>query len=218
MSANKSALAIGADKEKRCRWCTGDAEYVRYHDYEWGRAVTDENLVYEKICLEGFQSGLSWLTILRKRPAFREAFANFEPSRVAKFGSRDVARLLKNENIVRHRGKIEATINNAKRTLELQQDVGSLAKFFWSFCPDSPKNSGGTSRKSPKTSSEILPSTPESIALSKALRARGFSFVGPTTMYAAMQSLGVVNDHFIGCHVQQICTNLHKIALKKMIA
>jgi DNA-3-methyladenine glycosylase I len=158
---------------------------------------------------------LSWLTILRKRPAFRLAFANFEPKRVAKYSARDVNRLMKYEGIVRHRGKIEATINNAHATLELQQELGSLAKFVWSFCPE---NSTHTKRRAPKKNTDIAVSTPESEALSKALRGRGFAFVGPTTMHALMQSVGLVNDHFEGCWVRDECEKKRVITLKKMLA
>ena len=210
-----SSLVTGDDRKQRCRWCVGDVEYMRYHDQEWGRPVTSEDRIFEKICLEGFQSGLSWLTILRKRPAFRLAFANFEPKRVAKYSERDVNRLLSNEGIVRHRGKIEATINNAHATLKLQQELGSLAKFVWSFCPE---NSTNTKRRTPKKNTDIAVSTPESEALSKALRGRGFAFVGPTTMYALMQSVGLVNDHFEGCWVRAECEKKRVVALKKMLA
>ena len=210
-----ASLVIGNDRKKRCQWCVNDLEYMRYHDQEWGRPVMSEDRIFEKICLEGFQSGLSWLTILRKRPAFRLAFANFEPKRVAKYSARDVNRLMKNEGIVRHRGKIEATINNAHATLELQQELGSLAKFVWSFCPE---NSTNTKRRAPKKNTDIAVSTPESEALSKALRGRGFAFVGPTTMHALMQSVGLVNDHFERCWVRDECEKKRVIALKKMLA
>jgi DNA-3-methyladenine glycosylase I len=190
-------LFVGADKLRRCRWGASTPEYERYHDTEWGRPVVDDVRLYEKLCLEGFQSGLSWITILRKREAFRRAFEGFDPAKVARFGERDVQRLLADAGIVRHRGKIEATIANAKATLAVQSDVGSLAALLWSFEP--PR------RRSPSSFAEVPASTPESVALSKHLLRRGFRFVGPTTCYAAMQSLGIVNDHIKGCHVRKVC-------------
>ena len=183
---------------RRCPWGTATPEYVAYHDDEWGRPVVDDVRLYEKLCLEGFQSGLSWLTILRKRPAFRAAFAGFDPAVVAGFGGDDVARLLADAGIVRHRGKIEATIANARATLDVQAAEGSLAALVWSFEP-------ARDRRAPRVLGEIAAVTPESTALSKELRRRGFRFVGPTTAYAAMQSLGLVNDHLVGCHVREAC-------------
>ena len=206
------ALLKGSDSKQRCFWCGDDAQYIEYHDLQWGRPVTNDDQLYEKICLEGFQAGLSWLTILRKRESFRRAFRNFDPKIVAGFNQRDVNRLMKDESIVRHRGKIESAIQNAKSTLEVQKEFGSLATFVWSFRPD-PKIT--SKNKAPKQISEIKASTPESEALSKALRARGFKFVGPTTMYAAMQSLGLVNDHFAGCHVRRACHEQQLVAAKK---
>lgn len=214
MSKHK-ALFVGDDAKSRCSWCTGDSEYLRYHDEEWGMPVVDDRLIFEKICLEGFQSGLSWLTILRKRPAFRLAFKNFEPAVVAKFTNRDIERLLKNAGIVRHRGKIEATIQNAKMTLQLQSEFGSLARFMWSFCPE---NQTKRSSKAPRSPRDIRSQTPESEELSKSLRKLGFNFVGATTMYAAMQSLGVVNDHYLGCSEREKCETARVKALKKMLA
>ena len=214
MSKHK-ALVVGDDGKSRCSWCTGDSEYLRYHDTEWGMPVVNDKLIYEKICLEGFQSGLSWLTILRKRPAFRLAFKNFEPAVVAKFTNRDIERLLKNAGIVRHRGKIEATIQNAKMTLQLQSEFGSLARFMWSFCPE---NQTKRSSKAPRSPRDIRSQTPESEELSKSLRKLGFNFVGATTMYAAMQSLGVVNDHYLGCSQREKCETARVKALKKMLA
>ena len=178
----------------RCPWGVDPPEYRRYHDEEWGRPVTDDVRLFEKLCLEGFQSGLSWLTILRKRDAFRAAFAGFDPEAVAAFGSRDVERLLGDAGIVRHRGKIEATIANARATVEVQATEGSLAELIWRYQPE-PK-------LPPVTLDDIPPATPESTALSKELKRRGFRFVGPTTVYAAMQSLGLVNDHLANCHVR----------------
>lgn len=183
---------------KRCWWPGEDELYIRYHDEEWGRPVTDDRRLFEKICLEGFQSGLSWITILRKRDNFRTAFRNFEPALVARFGARDVQRLLKDAGIVRHRGKIESTINNAKRALELIDEQGSLAAYFWSWEPDA-------SMRPAKLSREALvkmPITDQSTALSKDLKKRGWTFVGPTTCYAFMQAMGLVNDHIDDCGVR----------------
>lgn len=207
------ALMTGADSKLRCFWCGDDKLYVEYHDRQWGRPVVDDIALYEKICLEGFQSGLSWLTILRKRESFRKAFRGFDPKIVAKFTKRDVSRLLKDESIVRHRGKIEAAIQNAKCALDIQQEFGSLATFIWSFRPEA---ATAHTSKPPRRTSEIRSSTQESEALSQALRKRGFKFVGPTTMYAAMQSLGLVNDHFEGCFVREICSKQQMIASKNI--
>ena len=182
----------GDDGNKRCAWCVSDPQYMKYHDTEWGRPVTDDQKLYEKLCLEGFQAGLSWLTILRKRENFREAFANFDPEEVALFKARDITRLMKNEGIVRNRMKIEAAITNARATLKVQDELGKLSSLIWSFAP-------AKSKKAPRTLSDIPATSPESVALSKELLKRGFKFVGPTTMYAAMQSLGLVNDHLATC-------------------
>lgn len=189
----------GDDRRMRCPWCVSSSDYIAYHDDEWGRPVVDDTRLYEKICLEGFQSGLSWLTILRKRAGFRRAFADFDPPKVASFGPADVERLLADAGIVRHRGKIEATIANARATLLAKERHGSLASVVWSF---EPVRRG---RASPARLGEIPSATPESKALAKALAALGFRFVGPTTAYAAMQSLGLVNDHLAGCHVRTDC-------------
>ena len=172
----------------RC-WESADAAYNRYHDEEWGRPVTDERALYERFCLEGFQSGLSWLTILRKRESFRAAFAGFDPERVAEFGDEDVDRLLADAGIVRHRGKIEAAIANARATLDLRGTT-PLPELVWSYRVDGP---------APATNADWQASTEGSEALSKELRAAGFRFVGPTTAYAAMQACGVVNDHLATC-------------------
>ena len=175
----------------RCPWGVEPPIYREYHDNEWGRPVVDDIRIFEKLCLEGFQSGLSWLTILRKRENFRAAFAGFDPALVANFDESDVARLLADAGIVRHRGKIEAAINNARATLAVQAELGSLATLLWRY---EPKGS------EPAAAMNFLPaSTPESIALSKELRRRGFRFVGPTTVYSAMQALGLVNDHLETC-------------------
>ena len=187
------------DDRVRCAWCRSDPLYIEYHDAEWGRPTRDDRRLFEKICLEGFQSGLSWLTILRKRENFRRAFANFDTARVARFNARDVARLLGDAGIVRHRGKIESTINNARRCQELVADVGSLADYVWRFEPPA--------RSRPKKLTwhvlRSMTTSPESIALSKDLRGRGWTFVGPTTMYAFMQAVGLVNDHLHGCEYRQ---------------
>ncbi len=177
----------------RC-WESADPSYDVYHDEEWGRPVRDERGLYERLCLEGFQSGLSWLTILRKREGFREAFAGFDPDRVARYGGRDVERLLGDASIVRHRGKIEAAIANAKATVALR-DATPLNELFWSYAPDE--------APVPRRGEPWHSTTPESVALAKELRRRGFRFVGPTTVYAAMQACGVVNDHLAECWVRQ---------------
>jgi DNA-3-methyladenine glycosylase I len=189
----------GADGRRRCPWAGTAAEYQAYHDDEWGRPVVDDVRLYEKLCLEGFQSGLSWLTILRKRPAFRAAFAGFEPEKVAAFDDGDVERLLGDAGIVRHRGKIEAAIGNARATLAVRADRGSLAALVWEFEPSR------RGRAAPVRLGDLAPQSPESVGLSKALRRYGFRFVGPTTAYAALQSLGLVNDHLQGCHVRAAC-------------
>ncbi len=188
----------GDDGRRRCGWCLGAVDYIAYHDEEWGRPVVDDVRLYEKICLEGFQSGLSWLTILRKREGFRAAFAGFQPEAVAGFGREDVERLLADAGIVRHRGKIEAAIANARATLAVQEHHGSLAALVWSFEPS-------RRRPVPKRLGDLASTTAESTALSKALGKFGFRFVGPTTAHAAMQSLGLVNDHLGGCHVRAAC-------------
>jgi DNA-3-methyladenine glycosylase I len=180
---------------QRCWWCGTDPLYVTYHDREWGRPVKDDTRLFEKICLEGFQAGLSWITILRKRETFREAFHGFDIDRIARYTARDVTRLLKNDGIIRHRGKIESTINNARRARELQKECGSLAKYFWRWQPE-------VSSRPPRITREVLTTmatTTESIALSKDLRKRGWTFVGPTTIYAFMQAMGLVNDHVETC-------------------
>jgi DNA-3-methyladenine glycosylase I len=186
------ALAKGSDGRRRCWWGASTPDYERYHDEEWGRPVTDERGLYERMVLEGFQSGLSWLTILRKRDNFRAAFANFEIEAVARFGERDVKRLLADAGIVRHRGKIEAAIANAKAAAALD---GSLAELIWSFAPRG-------RRRAPSALEDLPALTPESTALSKELKRRGFRFVGPTTAYATMQACGLVNDHLAGCCVR----------------
>ena len=191
---------LGSDGVRRCWWCGDDEEYLAYHDDEWGRPVTEDRRLFEKICLEGFQSGLSWLTILRKRENFRRAFCDFDMRAVAEFGPVDVERLLQDAGIVRHRGKIESTINNAKRALALQDEFGSLAAYFWRHEPDPSSRPKVLDRQTLGT----LGKTPESTALSKDLKRRGWSFVGPTTVYAFMQAMGMVNDHLAGCATRPI--------------
>lgn len=196
----------GEDGKRRCAWCASTAEYMAYHDDEWGRPVTDDVRLYEKLCLEGFQSGLSWLTILRKRDGFRRAFAGFVPEKVATFDDTDVERLLQDASIVRHRGKIEAAINNSQAVLDVQDRFGSLAALLWSFEPTR------RGRPVPQRMADISATSPESTALAKELRRQGFRFIGPTTAYAAMQSLGLVNDHIQGCHVRTACDRDRKAA------
>lgn len=180
---------------QRCWWCGEHADYIAYHDHEWGFPVDDDTRLFEKLVLEGFQSGLSWLTILRKRDNFRKAFAGFDIHRVARFDEADIQRLLTDAGIVRHRGKIEATINNAGRAIELVEEAGSLAAFLWRYEPDPASRPKRLTRES----AAALANTPESHALSKDLRKRGWRFVGPTTMYAMMQAMGLVNDHLHDC-------------------
>ncbi len=189
-------LVIGDDGLARCAWGASTPEYRAYHDAEWGRPVADEARVYEKLCLEGFQAGLSWLTILRKREGFRRAFCSFDPEAVSRFGDGDIERLVTDASIVRHRGKIAATVKNARATVSLHQAGRSLAAMLWSH---------ETARAAaPKHLSDLSSSTSESTALSAELRRHGFVFVGPTTVYAAMQALGVVNDHLHGCHWREV--------------
>jgi DNA-3-methyladenine glycosylase I len=183
------------DGVSRCWWAGSDPLYLRYHDEEWGRPITDDSRLFEKICLEGFQAGLSWLTILRKRDAFRQSFAGFDIGRVARFGARDVERLLADSGIVRHRGKIESAINNARRATAVIDEYGSLAAYIWQWEP-TPES---RPRRLTKAALMRLGTTPESTALSKDLKRRGWTFVGPTTMYAFMQAVGLVNDHIDGC-------------------
>jgi DNA-3-methyladenine glycosylase I len=194
-----SGLQTDEHGVKRCFWSASDPLYQRYHDLEWGFPVADDRRLFEKLCLEGFQAGLSWLTILRKRENFRRAFANFNVERVAKFTRRDVTRLLKDEGIVRHRGKIESTINNARRAIDLIDECGSLAAYVWQFEP------AATER--PRTLDwnvlKAMAVSDQSKAMSKDLKKRGWSFVGPTTIYAFMQAMGLVNDHLTGCHVRK---------------
>lgn len=187
-----SEVLVGDDGLARCGWGAASPEYRAYHDDEWGRPVGDDDRVYEKLCLEGFQAGLSWLTILRKRAGFRRAFASFDPQVVATFGDADVERLVGDPAIVRHRAKIVSAITNAKATVALRDRGVSLAALVWQHRP--------AVERSRERLRDVPSSTPESVTLSKTLRRHGFVFVGPTTVYAAMQSLGVVNDHLVACH------------------
>jgi len=191
------ATVTGPDKKPRCRWCLATPDYLAYHDQEWGFPVMDDRRLFEKLSLESFQSGLSWRTILAKRENFRAAFQNFDFERVARFTARDVARLLKDSGIVRHRGKIEATINNARRARELVASEGSLAAFFWRYERGvyAMTNTGGGKARAGSVAAEAS-------ALSKDLKKLGWKFVGPTTVYAFMQAMGLVNDHAEGCVVR----------------
>jgi DNA-3-methyladenine glycosylase I len=191
--AAPDGIAVGEDGVARCRWADSAPEYRAYHDDEWGFPVADDVRLFEKLSLEGFQAGLSWLTILRKREAFRAAFAGFEFERVAAFDEGDVQRLLQDTGIVRHRGKIEAVINNAGRAVELVAAEGSLATYVWGFAPP-PRERAWT-----RAELSAFTTTDESRALAKDLKRRGWRFVGPTTVYAFMQSMGLVNDHMAGC-------------------
>lgn len=195
MSPSAEKRLVGLDDTPRCFWCGSSPELAVYHDLEWGRPVTEDHRLFEKLCLEGFQSGLSWLTILRKREAFRRAFAGFDFERVARFTQKDVERLLGDAGIIRHRGKIESTLRNARLACELVGEEGSLAAYIWRFEPEPGTRPARLTPEVLKT----LTMSPESKALSKDLKARGWSFVGPTTMYAFMQSMGLVNDHVESC-------------------
>jgi DNA-3-methyladenine glycosylase I len=188
----------GPDGVRRCSWGASAPEYIASHDAEWGRPLVDDRRLYEKLCLEGFQSGLSWLTILRKREGFRRAFANFDATKVARYGKREVTKLLNDASIVRHRGKIEATIANARAIVDVEEHHGSLAALIWSFEPKG-------RRRAPRALADIPAKTEASQALSKELLRLGFRFVGPTTVYAMMQSAGLVNDHLVGCDARGPC-------------
>ncbi|WP_311223026.1 MULTISPECIES: DNA-3-methyladenine glycosylase I [unclassified Acidovorax] len=195
-----TGLFTAADGCPRCGWCRATPLYRHYHDHEWGFPVSDDRRLFEKLCLEGFQAGLSWITILNKREAFRAGFAHFDAEQVARFGPADVQRLLADAGIVRHRGKIESTINNAQRVLELRREFGTLARYVWSF---EPAATAGRPARMTVDAVRAMTTSAASIALSKDLKKRGWSFVGPTTMYAFMQAMGLVNDHFEGCHTRQ---------------
>jgi DNA-3-methyladenine glycosylase I len=192
---NKDGIRTDPDGRPRCTWHQGHADYIRYHDEEWGRPVRDDKRLFEKICLEGFQAGLSWLTILRKRENFRAAFADFDFKLVATFTASDVDRLMQNAGIVRHRGKIESTIQNARQACEMVDEFGSLSAFFWRFVPSAEERPADFSF----TTLKALTKSPTSERLSRELKKRGWRFVGPTTAYAFMQAMGLVNDHVAGC-------------------
>ena len=195
-----NGLITGDDGRIRCFWHGGLADYMRYHDEEWGFPVRDDRRLFEKICLEGFQSGLSWLTILRKRENFRAGFANFDIEKVALFDDADMERLLADKGIVRHRGKIASTINNAKRAIELKKEFGTLSDYFWSYEP----KRGDRPDVIDLAWARANPVSPASQKLSKDLKKRGWTFVGPTTVYAFMQAMGLVNDHLDGCYCRPI--------------
>ncbi|MBO9449616.1 DNA-3-methyladenine glycosylase I [Tropicibacter sp. R16_0] len=197
-------LITGPDGQPRCAWSASAPEFVEYHDTEWGYPVGDDQRLFEKLCLESFQSGLSWRTILAKRENFRAAFAQFDFNKMAKFDDSDVQRLLQDAGIIRHRGKIEAVINNAKRAQELVAERGSLAAYVWSYEPDP------ADLPEPQTASII----PASTAMSKDLKKRGWKFVGPTTVFAFMQAMGLVNDHAVGCVMRDKATELRKNFVK----
>jgi len=202
----KKGLIKGEDGHVRCFWPGELPDYLDYHDTEWGLPVADDHRLFEKICLEGFQSGLSWLTILRKRENFREAFSEFDFERVAKYGARDVEKLVKNAGIIRHRGKIVSTVNNAKRACEMADEFGSLGAYFWQH----ETNVANRPKKLDHKTLKTLGKTAESIALSKDLKKRGWSFVGPTTAYAFMQAMGMVNDHIEGCFAREATEEARK--------
>lgn len=204
------ALARGPDGERRCWWGQSAPEYVEYHDAEWGRPVLDDDGLFERLCLEGFQSGLSWLTILRKRGAFRAAFAGFRIDEVAGFGSRDAKRLMADAGIVRNRRKIDAAIANARAAVALRESGDSLAGLVWSFRP--------ARHRAPRSAADLPATTPESDALARGLKGRGFRFVGPTTAYALMQACGLVNDHVSGCTVRREVSDAQRGALRMLPA
>ncbi|GAA4340993.1 DNA-3-methyladenine glycosylase I [Variovorax defluvii] len=197
---DEAGLFAGADGVLRCRWCKASKVYQHYHDHEWGFPVTDEQRLFEKLCLEGFQAGLNWLTILNKREAFRRAFADFDAQQLVRFGPKDVERLLADASIVRHRGKIESVIHNAHRMLALREEFGSLTAYVWRFEPDAASRPRRLTDKVLQT----LTTSPESIAMSRDLKKRGWSFVGPTTIYSFMQAMGLVNDHVENCHARAL--------------
>jgi len=194
MASEDSALGLGEDGKRRCWWALGSQDYAAYHDDEWGRPVLGDDGLFERLCLEAFQSGLSWLTILRKRENFRAAFAGFDIEAVAGFGSRDFKRLMGDAGIVRNRLKVEAAIANAQRAIDLIDEHGSLAAFAWQFRPGR--------HAAPRRQSDLEAQTAESKSLARELKRNGFRFVGPTTAYALMQAAGIVNDHIVGCHVR----------------
>jgi DNA-3-methyladenine glycosylase I len=203
-------LQFTDDGRQCCGWPGNDEQYQHYHDTEWGRPVVDSRALFEKMCLEGFQSGLSWLTILRKRENFRAAFSFFDHTVVSEFGENEISALLANAGIVRHRGKIEAVINNAQRLVEMEERGISLSDFLWSFAPRVPY--GRTDISEGEFS--IVSQSPEATMLSKELKRQGWKFVGPTTMYSMMQSMGMVNDHFAGCYVRDECEHQRGLTLR----
>lgn len=195
MEIPESGIINGGDGVPRCWWCAGDHLYEMYHDFEWGRPVAEDSRLFEKLCLEGFQSGLSWLTILRKRENFRRAFKSFDIDSVARFNARSVERLLSDAGIVRHRGKIEATINNARRCITLIEEFGSLRTYAWSFEPEE----GSRPETLDWTTLSKMTTSMEATEMSKDLKRRGWAYVGPTTVYSFMEAMGLVNDHVTGC-------------------
>jgi DNA-3-methyladenine glycosylase I len=195
---------VGADGQKRCGWCDAAPEFLEYHDNEWGFPVDDDYLLFEKLCLEGFQSGLSWRTILVKRENFRQAFIHFDFNAIARFTQDDVERLLSDKGIVRHRGKIEAVINNARKAQELVRREGSLAAFIWRYAPD----------ENHSVKPQTATSSPESLSLSKDLKKMGWKFVGPTTVYAFMQAMGLINDHVDDCVTRAAVAEARKRFMK----
>ena len=208
-----AGLARRADGTPVCWWGEGHEDYAAYHDWEWGMPVLDDVSLYEKMCLEGFQSGLSWLTILRKRTHFRTAFSGFDFEQVASFGAGDVERLLGDAGIVRHRGKIEATINNARAAIDTVEAHGSLATFFWSFEPEPAARPAQIDH----VTVVDMATTVESTAMSRALKKLGWRFVGPTTCYALMQAAGIVNDHLDGCHRRQKIEEMRSLVMRQQI-
>ena len=206
MPKTPEGLIAEPDEKHRCWWHGKEEDYIHYHDTEWGYPIDDDRHLFEKICLEGFQAGLSWLTILRKRENFRDAFDNFDYQKISKYNEKKIEKLLQDTSIIRHRGKIEATINNANRAIEMIEEYGSLSAYFWQYEPD-PKT---RPKKYDYKSLTAFTVTDESIAMSKDLKKRGWKFVGPTTCYAFMQSMGIVNDHLEGCITRDPCLKARK--------
>lgn len=195
-------LITGGDGRRRCAWPGEDVLYLEYHDTEWGRPGESDPALFEKLALEGFQAGLSWITVLRKREAFRQHFAGFDPATVARFGERQIAAMLADPGIIRHRGKITSAIGNARRALEVIEEFGSLAAYVWPFAPKP--------TRAPRSFADLMAVTPASTALSKDLKRRGWTFVGPTTIHAFMQAMGMVDDHLSGCWVRAECEQLRR--------
>jgi len=195
-------LITGGDGRRRCAWPGEDFLYLEYHDTEWGRPGESDPALFEKLALEGFQAGLSWITVLRKREAFRQHFAGFDPATVARFGERQIAAMLADPGIIRHRGKITSAIGNARRALEVIEEFGSLAAYVWPFAPKP--------TRAPRSFADLMAVTPASTALSKDLKRRGWTFVGPTTIHAFMQAMGMVDDHLSGCWVRAECEQLRR--------